>query len=243
MSQGFLNKETKEIYKIYREFLFNRDRQDLQDKSLNLNEQENTSCPPSPSLSKSLDFWPMVKLGDVCEIENGSREKGGAVEQGIFSIGGEQINEDGSINFDKMRFVSRNYYSEMNRGKLKFGDVLIVKDGATTGKIGFWNYHYEAAVNEHVYILRAKYNIINYFLFKLLQSNRFQEILKPYIKGIIGGISLEISEIQIPLPPLEVQKSIVERIETERKVVDGCRELIKIYEQKIKRAIDSVWGD
>ena len=44
------------------------------------------------------------------------------------------------------------------------------------------------------------------------------------------------------LPPLEVQQRIVDKIEPERKVVASLREMVKTYEEKIKRVIDSVWG-
>jgi type I restriction enzyme S subunit len=50
-------------------------------------------------------------------------------------------------------------------------------------------------------------------------------------------------DLSIPLPPIEVQQKIVAKIEAERKVIDGCRELIKTYEDKIKRVIDKVWED
>jgi len=46
-----------------------------------------------------------------------------------------------------------------------------------------------------------------------------------------------------PLPPLAVQNEIVTKIESERKIVDGCRGLIKIYEDKIKQVIDKVWEE
>lgn len=63
-----------------------------------------------------------------------------------------------------------------------------------------------------------------------------------------GGTFKEISKtnfytLSIPLPPLEVQQRIVEKIEAERKVIDSLREMIKTYEEKIKRVIDSVWGE
>jgi len=44
------------------------------------------------------------------------------------------------------------------------------------------------------------------------------------------------------LLPIEVQQKIVAKIEAERKMVDGCRELIALYEQKIKRLVEGVWG-
>ncbi|HNF17623.1 MAG TPA: restriction endonuclease subunit S, partial [Leptospiraceae bacterium] len=50
-----------------------------------------------------------------------------------------------------------------------------------------------------------------------------------------------VESMPIPLPPIEVQERIVAKIEAERKSVDGCRDLMKTYEEKIKRVIDSVW--
>lgn len=178
--------------------------------------------------------WPMVKLGEVCDIESGSRQKGGAVSEGVYSIGGEQIAEDSSISFDKMKYITREHFSEMRRGILRKNDVLMVKDGATTGKIGFWKYSYEAAVNEHVYIFRANKYIESYFLFRILQSEKFQDLLKPYKKGIIGGVSLEIQNIQIPLPPLEVQREIVAEIEGYQKLIDGCRQVIDAWKPDVE---------
>ena len=60
-----------------------------------------------------------------------------------------------------------------------------------------------------------------------------------------GGLqrvpSTYLYELALPLPPIEVQQKIIAKIEAERKVIDGCRELIKTYEDKIKRVIDKVW--
>ena len=47
---------------------------------------------------------------------------------------------------------------------------------------------------------------------------------------------------KIPLPPLEIQNQIVTQIEKEQALVNTNKELIKIYEQKIKDRIAKVWG-
>ena len=186
----------------------------------------------------------MVGLGDVCEFETGSRDKGGALTQGIPSIGGEQIAEDGLIKHHKMKFVSEDHFNEMKKGLLQDNDVLMVKDGATTGKIGFYKKAYEkAAINEHVYILRAKDSTKPIYLYYLLKTPVFQEKLKRYIKGIIGGVSSEIKEIKIPLPPIEVQERIVEEIENYQNIVDSNKKLIELFENKIKDKIAEVWGE
>ena len=183
--------------------------------------------------------WPTVSLGLVANIESGSRQKGGAVNSGIPSIGGEQIDEKGNIRFDKMKYISEEHFRAMKKGVLKNGDVLMVKDGATTGKTGFFGYNFQAAVNEHVFVLRSKETIHPYYMYSIIRSHAFQERLKPYIKGIIGGISLEIEAIEIPVPPMQVQRDIVAEIEGYQKVIDGARAVVENYRPHI--TIDSTW--
>ena len=183
--------------------------------------------------------WPMVSLGEIVEFESGSRQKGGAVSSGIPSIGGEHIDAEGNIRFDRMKYVSEDHFQGMKKGILKKGDVLIVKDGATTGKAGFFPHDLSAAVNEHVFILRARESVDPYYLYSIVRSNVFQESLKPFIKGIIGGISLEVRQVQIPLPPLEVQQEIIAEIEGYQKVIDGARAVVENYRPNI--AIDPQW--
>ncbi|MBP5288094.1 MAG: N-6 DNA methylase [Elusimicrobiales bacterium] len=171
--------------------------------------------------------WEMVQLGDVCELESGSREKGGALTEGIPSIGGEQIDSNGKIRLSKMKYVSKDFFEHMKRGQLKSGDVLIVKDGATTGKSCYYDWIFEsAAVNEHVFILRAKSNCVPLYLYNIVRSDHFQDKLKNYVKGIIGGITSEIKTIQIPLPPLEVQEEIVKELEGYQAIINGSQEII-----------------
>ena len=183
--------------------------------------------------------WPMIPLKMIVDIESGSRQKGGAISSGIPSIGGEQIDKKGNIRFDKMKYVSEEHFQGMKKGVLKFGDTLVVKDGATTGKTGFFAYNLPASVNEHVFVLRAKEAVHPYYLYSIIRSDLFQKSLIPFIKGIIGGISLEIRELQIPLPPLQVQKEIVAEIEGYQKVIDGARTVVDHYRPHIP--IDPDW--
>lgn len=53
----------------------------------------------------------------------------------------------------------------------------------------------------------------------------------------------QIRNFKIPLPPLEVQESIVDRIENEQKLINSTKEIISIYEGKIKERIGEVWGE
>lgn len=64
------------------------------------------------------------------------------------------------------------------------------------------------------------------------------------IKGDAGAVFASISrndieEIQIPLPPLEIQKEIVAEIEGYQKVIDGARAVVENYKPQI--TIDPEW--
>jgi len=49
------------------------------------------------------------------------------------------------------------------------------------------------------------------------------------------------SEIEIPLPSLSIQQKIVTRIEQVQQLVNANKQLIKLFEQKIKDEIGKLW--
>lgn len=89
---------------------------------------------------------------------SGSRPSGGASEdtEGVPSLGGENIRADGGVTFVVLKKIPRQFFRLMPKGHLQAFDVLINKDGAQTGKVGFYDGCFEeAAVNEHLFILRS----------------------------------------------------------------------------------------
>src|SRR5205085_529539 len=100
--------------------------------------------------------WGKVKLGTITlELNSGGRPKGGADASGtIPSLGAEHLNNYGGFNFTNVKYVPETYFRMMRRGKINPDDILIVKDGATTGKISYVPPHFEfkeAAINEHLF--------------------------------------------------------------------------------------------
>ncbi len=49
-------------------------------------------------------------------------------------------------------------------------------------------------------------------------------------------------ERKIPLPDIETQQAIVAKIEEEQRLVDATKELIGLFETKVKATINHVWG-
>jgi type I restriction enzyme M protein len=163
------------------------------------------------------DTWPLVKLGDLVDLETGKRAKGGALKEGtVASIGGEHINESGDISWDNIKFIPEELYdNHLTQGKVQIDDILVVKDGATTGKVALVQelLFEKVAVNEHVFIVRCKdEKIINsQFLFYLLFSSVCQSQIKKRFHGVIGGINRsDFNTIQVPLPSIKEQRDIIE---------------------------------
>jgi type I restriction enzyme M protein len=75
------------------------------------------------------------------------------------------------------------------------------------------------------------------------------DVFNNKIKGFYERASIpkinraQLFSIDFPKPSLKIQHEVVAKIEVERKVVDGCQELIKRYEVRIKRVVDGVWGE
>jgi type I restriction enzyme S subunit len=105
--------------------------------------------------------WEATTLGvHLTALESGKRPKGGIrdVEDGVPSIGAENINGIGRHDFDSEKFIPRVFFQEMRKGVVLDRDVAIYKDGAYIGKSSYFRDgfpHSECCVNEHVFLLRA----------------------------------------------------------------------------------------
>ena len=151
-------------------------------------------------------------LGEVADFQNGF-----AFKSNLFRDDGEAIvritNIDGkSVDLSDVKYFSISDYStNMSPYKINKGDILIAMSGATTGKIGFYNYEYTSYLNQRVGKFIPKTHILNNrYLYHYLLS-KVEEIY--IIAG--GGAQPNLSsnklmeKIQIPLPPLSVQQEIV----------------------------------
>lgn len=165
--------------------------------------------------------WAETTLNELIDtLQSGSRPKGGVrgISEGIPSIGGEHLNSSGSFNLDSIKYVPESFYARMNQGHIQTDDILVVKDGATTGKVSLVREDFPfkpAVVNEHVFICRPVKELLSPFLFYYLFSDEGQErILENFRGSAQGGINQSFAAgTMIPVAPTEEQKRIVAKIE------------------------------
>jgi restriction endonuclease S subunit len=122
--------------------------------------------------------------------------------------------------------------------------VLFGEDGAKWGSFENSSFIIEGKtwVNNHAHVLKPNREII---LDLFLSTQLNNQDLSKYITGVtVPKINQKMmNQIKISIPSMEIQKEIVEKLEQERKVIEGNKELIKIYEDKINARINKVWSD
>jgi len=156
--------------------------------------------------------WQRGKLGDLlAELVSGARPKGGAVDEGVPSIGAENVMALGKYDFSKEKFIPANFFEQLKtrRAALKPGDVLLYKDGAQIGRKTYFDCgfpHQECAINEHVFILRTKQpRQQRYMFFWLDQDWVTQEIISLNSNSAQPGINqsgVRGLPILVPPPPI-----------------------------------------
>ena len=164
--------------------------------------------------------WKIKDLVNVIQpLENGSRPKGGTkgITNGIPSLGGEHLNNNGGFNSGNLKFIPSDFFKTLKKGIIKKYDILMVKDGYT-GRTSFVDEKFrykEAAVSEHVYIIRVNQEIYPKYLYYFLRSHFAQSLIKTKTKGIIAGINQKfVNDFPIIFPEnKETQKQIVQKLD------------------------------
>jgi type I restriction enzyme S subunit len=170
----------------------------------------------------------MVKLGEVCENYDNKRKPVEKSERksGKYSYYGAS----GIVDYVDSYIFDGNF-------------LLVSEDGANllmrTTPIAF-SISGKNWVNNHAHILKFESSDTQNFVEVYLN----QINLEIYITGMAQPKlnQAALNKIEIPFPPLDIQREIVAEIGTDRKAIDGCQELMVRYEERIRRVVDGVWG-
>ena len=160
-------------------------------------------------------------------IESGRRESNDpeSDERRVLSIGGEHIGWHGEWLLDNPRYISRNLFDSMSSGVIRPNDILLVKDGATIGKVAIadWMPQSEAAVNEHVFLLRVSEENYARFYFYVIQSPAIQTQIWLDVRGSAqpGLVSEFRNNVDVPRPSKSQQKAIADYLDRETAHLDA----------------------
>ena len=94
-------------------------------------------------------------------------------------------------------------------------------------------------VNNHAHILKFKNKSTQTFVELYLNSIDISQYVTGAAQPKLNQQNL--NRISIPLPSPEEQETIVSSIENEIQLVNASKELIQVFEQKIKDEINKLW--
>ncbi len=183
-------------------------------------------------------------------LESGARPKGGVSESGdVLSVGAEHLAENGGFAFENPKRISRAFFEAMTGGKIEPSDILIVKDGATTGKVAFVGTQFpaaEAAVNEHVFRIAIDTSKADSaFVFRFLQSPIGQaHILRGFRGATVGGITRAFADdVRVPLFSLAEQRWIAAVLDKADAIRRKRRESLRLLGEFLRSAFLETFGD
>jgi len=191
-------------------------------------------------LLKNSKKWKYAKMNDVCEkITDGTHHSPKAVDEGIPYITAKNI-KVGYFKFSNLTYVSQKDHRDIyKRCDPKFGDVLYIKDGVTTGIAKFNDLDYEFSMLSSLALLRPNHEIVNgryleHFLnmpgIVLRNTNQMKG-------GAIKRLTIEkIKGLGILVPPQDLQQKFADLVQK----VEKLKEKQKQSEQHLQNLFSSL---
>jgi len=164
--------------------------------------------------------WPMIELGELCEITTGRKD----VNEG---------NPEGEFPF----FTCAKEHTYIDNYSFDTEALLIAGNG-DVGSVKYYKGKFDAY--QRTYVLTDFRKVDAKYLFYILRGS-LKESLKlqklgntmPYIK--LGMLQ----SFKVPVPPLTYQKEIVEELDSYQSIINGANEIIINWKPKIN--IDANW--
>lgn len=189
--------------------------------------------------------WAICKLGTVASFSMGGTPAQSEINTGDATVPwvkgsdlakGEIYETDNHITQTGIETSRASFYDagtvlvgRTGQGKTR-GTVAILRNRVTTN---------ETMIG--IFSDRAKLEP-NYLRHSL--ASRYSDLRGIAGDNLRGGITQrDLSNFEIPLPPIEIQREIVAELEAEQQLINANKKLIEIYQQKIKSKIAEIWGE
>jgi type I restriction enzyme M protein len=166
--------------------------------------------------------WELMELSKIIKLSSGKGLTSQNMVEGLYPVyGGNGIN---------------GYHNEYF---LEKPTIVIGRFGAYCGVVHITESN-SWITDNGLYVTDFLQEIELAFLAQLLTQLNLNRYAK--VGGQPSISQKTVTELSIPLPTLEVQRQIVSRIEKEQELVNANKQLIELFEQKIKARIAKVWG-
>lgn len=198
---------------------------------------------------KSDGMYPYVPLSELCSYIRGVTYKktDEVSEGGVPVLRANNIDlKTSKLDLSDIKLVSPT--EDFNQSqRLMAGDILICAASGSAdhvGKVAFSNADTNYFFGGFMAALRANEKIIPQYLFECLKTPHFRAHLAKMIAGAnINNLKASIvHSFEIPLPPIEKQREIVDEINGKLELIDSLHKKIEEAEQHIKATIDRSWA-
>lgn len=189
-----------------------------------------------------ISTWPMLSLGECCELRVGgtpSKQMDAFWENGTIKwISSKHISDQGIITSYEL-ITNEALASSATKIAPKGSTILVTR--VSVGKAAYADFDY--AINQDMTCLIPDERINPRYLF--LISPQLTEWIARDAQGIgVKGVTQKyVSELRIPVPPLNVQAEIVAEIESHQSRIVEYENRIAEETGAIKNAIAKVWGE
>jgi len=199
----------------------------------------------------ALTVFPFRTIKDIAvEVHAGFASGQSSVDTvGVPHVRPMNISEDGKFVPEGMKCISEEEFKGREDYALDAGDVLFNNTNSVelVGKTCLIESPLRGGFSNHITRIRVNRDLcVPRFLALLLHSawrkGQFTERATRWV-GQAGINAKSLSEFQIPLPPLELQKEIVAEIEGYQNEIARLKRAIKDEEKKIQTTLARVWGE
>ena len=157
--------------------------------------------------------WKWVRLGEVCDVRDGTHDTPKYISNGIPLITSKNISNN-TILFDNVKYISsEDYRAIANRSFVDTGDILFAMIGSIGNPVIVNTDKQFAIKNVALFKFHQNHFFYNKYLLIFLQLNQY--IMQKKSSGAVQSfVSLKfLREYLFPLPPLKEQERIVKKID------------------------------
>lgn len=194
--------------------------------------------------------WKMVKLGDLCSlITKGTTPTTLGYDfqdSGVNFVKIESITENGNFIINKLEHISEECNEKLKRSKLNENDILFSIAGAL-GRTAIVSHDIlPANTNQALAIIRIDDRAISHRFVQLaLRSEAVYCQFQKQKQGVAQlNLSLKnISDLQIPFPPLEIQQKIATVLDKASSLIELRKAQIEKLDLLVKSKFIDMFGD
>jgi type I restriction enzyme S subunit len=170
--------------------------------------------------------WAWTRLGDaLLKLTDGTHRSPPNFTSGDFRYVSAKNIRQGQLMMSNITYVSAEIHQEIyRRCNPEYGDILYIKDGATTGVLAINDLAEPFSMLSSVALLKVPTAMSNRFLFYVLSSPYFYNLMRDGMSGVaITRVTLtKLNAALVPVAPLAEQVRIVSKL---KKLMVLCDEL------------------